>query len=98
MDKDNNLSLKEPVMGMMGGKMFSKYSRSVSKDSEQQKSEPKAPRQQSPFMNNTGSTSEEEAPNVEETTGEMEKRILRKAAPGSLPDGVLGALSWKTNP
>jgi hypothetical protein len=49
-------------------------------------------------MNNTGSTSEEEAPNVEETTGEMEKRILRKAAPGSLPDGVLGALSWKTNP
>jgi hypothetical protein len=28
----------------------------------------------------------------------MEKRILRKAPPGSLPDGVLGQLSWKTNP
>ena len=81
---------KEPVMGMMGGKIFSKYSRSQSKDSSyQQQSEPKGQRQPSPFVNNS---------NLTEAPGALEKRILRKANPGQFPDGVLGALSWKTNP
>ena len=61
----------------------------MSRTSDHNETEPRT-RQPSPFVQNAAA--DNEAP------GEMEKRILRKAPPGSLPDGVLGQLSWKTNP
>jgi hypothetical protein len=30
--------------------------------------------------------------------GDLEKRIIHESEVGQLPDNVLGALSWKTNP
>lgn len=74
---------RELPMGLMGDQMFKtfKSSRSMSKTSNHNETELKT-RQPSPFVQN--SAAENEAP------GEMEKRILRKAPPGSLPDGVLG--------
>lgn len=57
----------------------------MSKTSRDDETEVRQSRQPSPFMKNAV---ENEAPN--EAPGDMEKRIFRKAPPGSLPNGVLG--------
>ena len=83
-----------PPMGLMGGTMFSKLNTGInSNESSVSLKKLEAERLQSPnaspFMNNNA---------LSVPLGDQEKRILHESGVGQLPDAVLGALSWKTNP